>query len=187
MNKIPGYETAQAYDGSAQRVTPGGHICRIENARTNLARNGAEIFELMIDIAEGGKEDGFYRKAYTQAKKDNENATWRGILGVFTMDRDGQCSPYFKGMMKSVEESNPGYTWNWDEASLRGKMIGVVFREEEYMSQQGELRTTVRPAFARSVARIKEGVSVPEIKRYKTKGGGTAAPEAYATEKFPWE
>ena len=31
--------------------------------------------------------------------------------------------------MENFETSNPGYAWNWDENSLKGKLIGGIFVE----------------------------------------------------------
>ena len=31
-----------------------------------------------------------------------------------------------------IEESNAGYTWEWDERTLKGKIVGVLFRNREW-------------------------------------------------------
>lgn len=67
-------------------------------------------------------------------------------------------------MIKAIEDSN-NFTWNFDERELRGKRIGMIYREEEFVTMQGEVKTTVKPAWARSVATIERGVDIPEIKR----------------------
>ena len=36
-------------------------------------------------------------------------------------------------MITCIEESNEGYEWNWDEKTLKGKKIGVLFGREQYM------------------------------------------------------
>ena len=35
-------------------------------------------------------------------------------------------------MIVNVEESNPGYHWDWDEGKLKGKLIGGLFNNKEY-------------------------------------------------------
>ena len=35
-------------------------------------------------------------------------------------------------MIACLEESNPGYAWDWDETKLKGKYIGLLFGNEEY-------------------------------------------------------
>ena len=38
----------------------------------------------------------------------------------------------FKTIMMNFEESNPGYHWDWDEQTLKGKLIGALFNNKEY-------------------------------------------------------
>lgn len=164
MNITPGYEKAAAYDGSSERLPAGGYICRIMKAWVETTRNGSEQLVLALEIAEGNFA-GFIRKQFDSRKANNPNAAWPCIFKQFTLGTDGQTNPFFKGMLKSIEESNAGYTWNWQEATLANKMIGMIFREEEFEASDGSIKTTVRPAFPRSVQRIREGVETPEIRR----------------------
>lgn len=38
----------------------------------------------------------------------------------------------FGNAIWAIEESNPGYKWDWIEAALKGKTVGVLFREREW-------------------------------------------------------
>ena len=173
MNIPRNWDTTQAFDGSFEQMTPGGHICRITGARVETNSYGSEQLVLALDVQEGGKYDGYYAKLFKDRQSQNQNAKWPCVFRQFTMTSDGSASPYFKGLIKCVEESNLGYKWNWQEATLRDKMIGVIFREEEFEAQDGTIKTTIRPAFIRTVARIREGVDVPEIKRLNGKTGNS--------------
>lgn len=67
--------------------------------------------------------------------------------------------------MTSLEVSNPGFKWNWDENKLVGKLFGGIFGEEEYEKQDGSIGTTVKCRFVRSVDAIREGeFKTPEKK-----------------------
>lgn len=177
MNIPRNWDNTQALDGSFEQMTPGGHICSITGARVEVNDYGSEQLVLALDVQEGSKYDGFYAKQFKDRQARDQNAKWPCVFRQFTLTKEGDASPYFKGLIKCVEESNLGYKWNWHEATLKDKMIGVVFREEEFETQDGEIKTTIRPAFIRSVARIREGVDVPEIKRLDgSKGGASAKP-----------
>ena len=76
----------------------------------------------------------------------------------------------FKGFIKAVEESNPGYVWNWDESTLKGKKVGLILQEEEYVptggTHAGELRTRLIVKQVVNVETIKSGkFKVPELKK----------------------
>ena len=165
MRIIPGWEQAASYEDGAERIPAGGHICRIISTRVEALENGSEKLSLALEIEDGTPLDGVCRRTYQARNSGNPNAKWPCVFSQFLLDRDGHCSPYFKGLIKCVEKSNAGYQWAWDEKSLKGKLVGMIFREEEYESQYGDIRTTVRPAFARSMERIREGVEVPEVRR----------------------
>lgn len=178
MNRVYGYETAPAFDGSSETVPAGGHVCKIlRTAVEKSASSGADMLVLLLEIAEGSPLDGIFRRKFDARRATNADAKWPCIYRQPTLDKDGNCSPYFKGLIKAIEESNPGYSFtaSWDEKTLVGKSVGMVFREEEYVNNDGEIRTTVKPAFPRSVEAVRAGVPVPDIKRLDPVKRGQAA------------
>ena len=174
MNITPGFDKAAAYDGSGERLPAGGYICKILKARCEYTQNGSEQLVLALEIAEG-EFAGFAKRQFESRKANNPNATWPCTFKQFTLGTDGQTNPFFKGLLKSIEESNAGYKWNWQEATLANRLIGMIFREEEFEASDGTIKTVVRPAFPRSVERIRNGVDVPEIKRLNNARGNANA------------
>lgn len=188
MNITPNFDRTEAFDGSFDRLPAGGYVCKIMNAWCENSRNGSEMLCLALDIAEGAYA-GKFSKEYKNKKTTDPNARWGCTFKQFTLDNNGSTNSFFKGLLKSVQDSNPGYMWNWQEASLNGKLIGIIFREEEFVANDGSIKTTVRPAFTRSVQRIRDGVEVPEIRRLS---GNAAAMQSagftpVSNEKLPWE
>lgn len=165
MKKVLGWEQAAAYTDGAERVPAGGHVCRILTARVETLENGSEKLSLALEIDEGTALDGVYRRSYTAKATGNPAAKWPCVFSTFLVGRDGMCNPFFKGLIECVVQSNPGYVWNWDENTLKGKYLGMIFREEEFISSDGTIKIATRPAFARTVERIRAGVEVPEVKR----------------------
>lgn len=172
MNITPNYDKAAAYDGSGERLPAGGYICRILKAWVETTLGGSEQIALALEIVEG-EYAGFAKRQYESRKANNPNAKWACIFKQFTLGTDGQTNPYFKGMLKSIENSNSGYRWDWQEAGLANKLIGMIFQEEEFEATDGTIKTTVRPAFPRSVQRIRDGVEVPEIRRLNKQSANT--------------
>lgn len=173
MNYINGYNEVTPYDGSTERLSPGGHICKVMEVRPDKDSKGNDRLLIALEIAEGSKYDGLYARRYKSLKSDNPNAKWPCVVRQYLLDQDGMCSPYFKGFIKSVEDSNDRYKWNWDEKTLAGRYVGVIFREEEFVNNNGEVRSTVKPIWFRSVQTIKDGVDVPEPKRVAKSNAGS--------------
>lgn len=168
ITKPKDWESAMSYDGeSGKRMTPGGHVCQITNIRQENSKAGKPMIVVSFDIAEGSDLDGFYLEQYREAKKNGRDARWGGVIRYLLYDDNGLTNPFFKGFVKSLEESNPGYTWDWNEGSATRKKIGIVMREEEYLSRQGTIKTSVKAWRARSVQAILDGVLVPDKLEYK--------------------
>lgn len=161
------WESAQAYTGESQQVTPGGHMVRILAMRQEMSQQSQKpMLVVAFDIDEGSELDGFYKRQHAARKVQNPGAKWNGVIRYMLYGKDGvSTNGFFKGFVTAVEESNPGYKWNWDERSMAGKRVGLVFREEEYRAQTGEVKSSVKAYQARSVQAIADGVPVPEKKR----------------------
>ena len=83
-------------------------------------------------------------------------------------ENDAKTKQAFKRFTTSVERSNEGYTWNWDELSLKGKMFGGVFGREEFLTKDGKLKFTTKCRFPRSIESIRKGdFTIPDDKLHK--------------------
>ena len=160
------WDTAQAYTGDVERMTPGGHIVKIMNARMDMSKNGRPMLVVSFDICEGSPLDGFYRRMHDSRKNAGFTTGWGGVIRFMLYASDGvSTNGFFKGFITSVEESNPGYRFNWDERGLEGKLVGLVFGEEEYLGNDGKPHTSVKAQQARRVEAIRAGVPVPQAKK----------------------
>ena len=166
MKPTADYAQTPAFTGESEKLPLGGHICQIRGARCETTRTGKEMLVVAFDIHEGSQSDNFYKRRFDRNKANNPDAKWPGLYYSVTTNNDGKTNPMFKGLITAIEESNPGYIWNWAENSLNGKLVGFNFGEEEYVHQAtGEIRTSVKPQFPASVARVKEGLTPPALKK----------------------
>lgn len=131
MKKWNGYDTTQVM-GSKKKLPVGAYICTVLEAKEESYGWGS-VLVINFDIAEG-EYKGFYREQYTKQEK---NKKWKGVyrLNCPTDDgsqKDERAKKNFKSFIHHIEESNQGYTWDWNEANLKGKQFGGVFGEKEY-------------------------------------------------------
>ena len=176
MKPTADYANARAFTGENERLAVGGHVCIIRAARCEISRSGKEMLVLYFDINEGSEFDGFYKRRFDRMKAGNSEAKWPGVYYAVSTNDDGDTSPMFKGLITCIEDSNDGYKWNWNETSLNGKHVGFNFGEEEYEHRaSGEIRTSVKPMFPATVARVREGLIPPAIKRLNKSGKPNAS------------
>lgn len=131
----------------------GAYECVIMDARVNHnEQSGKDTFKVSVDIASGEFKD-YFRKMYENDtridRKWNNNA-------VRYLAFTGDNVAYFKGFIKTIENSNVGYTWDWDETKLKGKKVCGVFQYEEYEKQDGTKGIKVRLSKFRSLDKMKE-------------------------------
>ena len=143
-------ETRAAMGGDSERLSLGGHVCKIIGTRIDTTTTGKEQLVLCFDVDEGTEYDGIFKRQYDGSKgRGNDKWPNGGTFRQFTRDftDPGKTNPYFKGLIQAVVESNSGYQWDWNERSLVGRYIGFVFGEEEYMGQDGEIKRAVKARY----------------------------------------
>lgn len=133
----------------------GGYVCVILAVEQKKSNSNKNMLVINFDIAEGDFK-GFYMDKYKNAtpRSDNDPIKWQGKY--YQMLEGDNWESRFKGLITSIEESNEGYKWNDDEQSLKGKLFGGIFGEEEYI-YNGEIRTNTKLRWIRSVDKIRNG------------------------------
>lgn len=153
---------AQRRSGGREILPAGGYVAKILDAKVEhqTYRDGTSADKLIVsfDIAEGNFI-GFFKKDYNE--NTNEDKKWRGVYRLTIpkddgSERDSWSKNTFNNFIYALEDSNPGYSWDWNEAMLKGKMIGVLFREEEW-EYNGSTGMTTRCYAVDAVSAIHEG------------------------------
>lgn len=165
------YEETVGITGEYERVEAGGYICKIVNAKTEKSQAGNEMLVLAIDIAEG-EHQGYFKRRYDELVKQCTDPSKmpkypnNAVHRIMVLDKEGKCNRFFKGFGTIIEESNQNYKWTGDEKSLKDKKIGVVFGEEEYQGNNGQIKTSTKIRSIRSVQAIEDGkFEIPEKKK----------------------
>lgn len=171
IKKFNDYDNIQVFEGGPQ-LEPGGYELKIVGAKVEQFTS-CEILKVAFDIINNEQYAGFYKQRFEAAKLQNADAKWSGVFDVFIPKDDGsELDSYtkqaFKRFVTSVERSNDGYTWNWDENSLKGKTFGGLFGREEFQTKDGKLKFAVKCRFPRSIDSIRSGdYQIPEDKLLK--------------------
>lgn len=163
IKKPTGYDEAATYTGEVPQLPKGKYVCVIKQVSTQESRNGNQQFVILFDIAEGEYKD-FYKKMFDEDKAQNsQNAKWKG---VFKQNMEGRGTPWFKGVITSIERSN-NFTFRWDqeknEDTLKGKKFGGLFGREQFLIESGEKRMATRLMYIRSIEGLKNA-EIPEDK-----------------------
>lgn len=155
MKKIENWDNIEAKGMDDFKALPiGAYECKIVNAVENYnEQSGKTTLKVMVDIADNGEFDSYFQKRYDSNtavdRKWDNNATKY-------LTFEGENVAFFKGFITCVENSNPGYKWDWEEQKLRDKKIAGVFQYEEYEKQDGTRGIKVRLTKFRSLDKLKD-------------------------------
>ena len=163
--------------GESKKLPTGGYVCKIISVKTqNTKTTNKPMLVLAIDIAEG-EFKGYFRKKFENDQNYNKDtAKWSNNAVYYQpcFEAEGRVSSYFKGLIQAIEKSNAGFVAikkdangkaHFEENSLKGKLCGFLFGEEEYLKNDGSIAKTVRVKFPRSADDIREkNFEIPKVK-----------------------
>lgn len=135
--------------GTGLGLKAGGYVCKITNVEDISSK---EYLFIEFDIAEGEHKD--YYKHLQEAKN-----FWGGSMYRSYKEK---ALPMLKRFCSAVTKSNPGYIFdagaqNSDEKTLKGKLIGLVFYEEEYIKNNGDIGKRLKVDYETDVEKIRKG------------------------------
>ena len=163
-----------------KRLPKGGYIMLIRDAYTTQTSKGKDAVIVEADIAEGDYR-GFFTDRHNADTRAEKEWPFQGRMVLTIPTDDGSKGDnYLKTLLKrfttALEESNPGYVFDWDEKKFIGKRIGAVYGLEEYKDKKsGDYKMSARWSFVCSVQDIKTGnFQIPKDKTI------SQAPTAYA-------
>lgn len=185
MQPIEGWNEAPAYTGEFETLPPGAYKCQVVQVNITKTQSGKEMMVICFDIAEGPFKD-YYMKQFKSRQKTDKDVKYPGIFRQLTR---GDSLPFFKGVITSIEKSNPGYRWNWEEKSLVKKYFGGIFGREEYMGNDGKKHMSTKCVQIRSLDGMKDA-KIPEDKLLPDTPApafSTAAPQTQgASQNIPY-
>lgn len=175
LKKPYGYDEAQAVKiGEYQSIEPGWYPATILKVAEGATPGGSEYLEFSIDIIDGPFAR-YYEKDYkAQSPGMNGDKKWRGVVRYFMTEKS---LGMLKGGITAIEESNTGYRFDWNEATVKGKKVGVGIRREQYEASDGQLKFATRPFAFCDIKKVIQNEMDPPKDRLLNNNGTQAAPK----------
>lgn len=162
-----------------EKLPAGGYIAKILDAK-EVEYGWGTVLLISFDIVEGEYKD-FFRKDYSAQQQEDKK--WHGTYRLVEpkddgSEKDGWTKNTFNNAIWAWEKSNSGYHWDWNEAGLKGKMVGVLFRNREW-EMNGNTGWTTECCDFTDVASIRGNTfKVPKDKPLKADVKRNAAPKS---------
>jgi hypothetical protein len=142
MKKVDNWNDITPVVGGGESLPAGVYECGIVGAYAATSKKGNEMLVLALEVTQG-EYQGIFTRSYKRKKAFDEKAKWPCLYYQLT---EGDSLGRYKGLIESIQKSNPGYAWDFNEATLKGLKCACIFREEEYVGQRdGEVHSNVKP------------------------------------------
>lgn len=109
----------------------------IKGARVEDTPWGGQRLILVLDVCQGEHKDHYQNLFDWETKNSNYQPKWKGTLRQNIplgdgSEKDSWTQRSLEGLVWAIEQSNPGYHWDWDETKLKGKVVGINVRNKEW-------------------------------------------------------
>lgn len=175
MKKFNGYnEAKKAAQYTGGRLPAGAYVCKIMGVRYEEHDDMLDVIVLQFDITEGDQAE-YFKNQY--ANNIDENKKWKGTARIYCPSDDGTekdawTKKSFARWTNAFEDSNHGYTWDWDEDKWKDKFVGIIFGETGTVINGKEVVYT-GPRTACSVEDARTGKYWDGFTQFKAKNGYT--------------
>lgn len=167
------------------QLVPGGYAVQVVEARFDTSRAGNRQIVLALDICRG-KYLGYYNRLFQAKKARYGSAKWGCVYYCRLRDNDGATNGRFKGLVELFERNNSDFKFDPmapQAGAFKGFVVGGVFRNEEWLNENGEMRVSIKCDELRDVAGI-ESVPIPPVKKMSAGGFSVPVDDWYPPDEF---
>lgn len=164
LKKPNNYDEIQL-GGDFTPIELGGHkgvIKSVEEYTSDFSGNTS--LKVIVDTTKDDKQPEYFTELYKS--DDRADKKWsNSAIRYVSLKDDENCVKMLKGFITAVENSNPNFIYDWDKDidQLKGKKVGLVFGLEEYLDQEGKIKTGRKLVQFRSIDKVNE-VKIPRVK-----------------------
>ena len=142
MKAFNGFES-KAQSSKPRQLPAGPYVAKIKAVKVDGLEPDQALI-IRVDVCEGEFKDYFFnrykndQKAYENGKSKYE-PKYKGDYRIRIPNDENTKAQYpesdrkrFGDMIYRIEESNPGYHWDWNEQGLVGLVVGINMQEDSY-------------------------------------------------------
>ena len=147
-----------------EKLELGGHKGIIIKAEEYTSpQSGKTSLKVYVDTAKDDKQPEYFKKQYENDTRIDRKYPSGAIKYVSLGDEETQVRQ-LKAFITAYENSNNcQFDWNKDWEQLKGKKIGIVFGQEEYISQDGTTKLATKLREFRSIDKV-DNIKIPKVK-----------------------
>lgn len=165
LKKPENYDAIEVKEfGEYTPIDLGGHKLVIKIAEEYVGQTGNTSLKVTTDTTMSDKQPNYFQEQFNN--DDRSDKKWsNGAIKYVSLKDDDFCKQMLKAFITSVENSNQGFTYDWNKevSQLNGKLVGGIFGIEEYVNQDGKTKEARKLMYFRSVDKV-DNAAIPKVK-----------------------
>ena len=147
-----------------EKISLGGHKGIIMKAEEYTSpQSGKTSLKVSVDTAKDDKQPEYFAEQYKNDVRIDRKWSNSAIKYIPLGEEENQVK-MLKAFITAYENSNNcQFDWNKDWEQLTGKKIGIIFGQEEYISQDGTTKLATKLNQFRSIDKV-DNVKIPKVK-----------------------
>lgn len=164
LKKPENYDEIQV-NQEFERLSLGGHkgiIKKVEEYTSNISGNTS--LKVEVDTASDDKQPEYFQNQFDS--NDSADKKWAAAGTKYvSLKEDENCVRMLKSFITAVENSNDGFTYDWNKEieQLNGKKVGLLVGQEEYQDNEGKTKLANKVVQFRSIDKV-ESLQIPKVK-----------------------
>ena len=164
IKKPSNYDNVEVMEFDFTPIELGGHKGIIMKAEEYTSpQSGKTSLKVSVDTAKDDKQPEYFTEQY---KNDNRiDKRWNNsAIKYISLGEEENQVKMLKAFITAYENSNGcQFDWGKDWKQLKGKKIGLVFGQEEYISQDGTTKLATKLNQFRSIDKV-DNIKIPKVK-----------------------
>jgi hypothetical protein len=137
MKAFNGFK-AEANTKKTGPLPAGAYVAKIKGVKIEGNEPDQQLV-LRVDVCEGPYTDYFLNRYKREKENSRYEPRYKGDYKLRIPNEANTKAMYpesdlrrFNDAIFRIEQSNEGYTWDWDEKGLVGKVVGINMQASEY-------------------------------------------------------
>jgi len=129
---LPKYDKSKRKTSNYYQLPKGAYVIVIKGAKIKEWDNGGESIAMAFDIAEG-EHKGIYQAQFDSDTRSGKEWPYDGVfnLNVPTDSSEDWVWDNYNSFFADLEDSNNGFVFAGNLATLKGKLIGAKFYNKQ--------------------------------------------------------
>lgn len=164
IKKPSNYDNVEVMEFDYTPIELGGHKGIIMKAEEYTSpQSGKTSLKVSVDTAKDDKQPEYFAEQYKNDTRIDKKWSNSAIKYISLGEEENQVK-ILKAFIIAYENSNNcQFDWNKDWEQLKGKKIGIVFGQEEYISQDGTTKLATKLVQFRSIDKV-DNIKIPKVK-----------------------